>query len=107
MLKAYLLKFTTAFVAPIIYHTPADSLISLFGFLLIEFVDSFSSVFLALLFVGALVVIKNAILYVIITLYFPPNDKNAPNAMRDRKFLKLIRPTFPLLRKVVVFFRKF
>ena len=51
-------------VAPIFFHASEDSLITLMCGLLIEFVDSYSSYILLILFVVSLVMFKNLIIKV-------------------------------------------
>jgi len=59
-----LLKQTWYCISPILFHASEDSLAILMCGLLIEFVDSYSTFILLILFVGSLVMFKNLILRV-------------------------------------------
>ena len=60
--KKYLLLQVSYFVAPILYHSSAEGSIGYFCFLLIEVVDSYALLILAILFIIALALTKNLLL---------------------------------------------
>lgn len=107
MLKAALLHCTTVFLAPILYHAPTDGLIACTCVLFYEFVDTYSSLILALLFVGALVLLKNAMFHSSLAKYTPSTLKSAYAELQNTKNLRLVTPAYNLFTKAITFFKNF
>ena len=84
-----LVKQVSYCVAPILFHASEDSLMRLMCGLLIEFVDSYSTFILLILFVGSLVMFKNLVMKV----FSSKNDlqRQTPNFVLLKKNLHTLR----------------
>ena len=64
-LKAQVLKITNYTIAPFLYHSSLDSLVSSLCVSLFEFVDAYTTFIIAIIFIISLVLSKNHIFSVI------------------------------------------
>ena len=62
MLRTGLKHFTFILVAPILFHFPAESIVSVFAHLLVEFVDTYSTLIIVTGFVILMEILWNLLL---------------------------------------------